>query len=62
MDLSKVWSQNSVTWTLYKENGEALLRLQLEDGYGSVLNVDDCDDVALYETEIDGKPYLYVVQ
>lgn len=62
LDLSKVWSQNSVTWTLYKENGEALLKLQLEDGYGSVLNVDDCDDVALYETEIDGKPYLYVVQ
>ncbi len=52
---------NTVTWTLYDEEDEPLLKMQVE--YGStdeVLKV--CKDVAYVETEVDGQPIVYVVK
>ena len=62
MDYADIKTQDSYTWTLYNEKGEAFLKLQTRELFGSVLDTDECEDVALYETEIDGKSYLYVVQ
>ena len=61
-DLLEIDEQDTATWTLYNEDGEALLKLQVDSMYDMPLNVYDCRDVALYETVIDGKPYVYVIQ
>ena len=64
-DLLEIEEQDTMTWTLYNEDGEALLKLQVDnmyDMYDTPLNLYDCSDVALYETVIDGKPYVYVIQ
>ena len=46
------------TCTIYKEDGEALLKLSSNDLYRMVA----LDDVAYLTTEIDGKDYLYVLR
>lgn len=46
------------TCTIYKEDGEALLKLSSNDVHRMVI----LDDVAYLTTEIDGKDYLYVLR
>ncbi len=54
----KVERVGTYTWTLYKANGEALLRTQLTSP--SAFKV--CKDVGFLQTEIDGKEIVYVVK
>ncbi len=51
---------DSYTWTLYAEDGTALIKTQVDDIDESVLTV--CKDVAYMEKTVDGKNFVYVAK
>ena len=49
----------SYTWTLYNSDGEAFVRVQVDNIYNVLQK---CDGLAFIETEINGNPYVYIIK
>ena len=59
-NMADMMSNDTFTWTLYKADGEALVRMQVDELSKDIIHI--LDEAAYMETRIDGKDYLYVIK